>query len=74
MAIKQLELINGGIALNPLSVFSETQHMRAHYSDRRGMAHLQAKLKYHLRKQEESKLSCYYWNRPVLTGDLFRAD
>jgi len=43
--------------LNPLSVFSENQYIRAHYNDKQGILHMQKRLKDLLQKNQ---------NRPII--------
>mgnify|MGYP000430481529 CR=1 FL=1 len=55
--------------LNPLSIFSENQHIRAHYNDKQGMSYLQIMLGNHLiqAKNREVILLCIGTDRS--TGD-----
>jgi len=55
--------------LNPLSLFSENQDIRAHYNDNQGMAYLQSKLKNHLKQAKDRQVILLCIGTDRSTGD-----
>jgi len=55
--------------LNPLSIFSENQYLRAHYGDRKGIAEIQARLQDYISSARERQVILLCIGTDRSTGD-----